>query len=74
MSPSKSGDYEFKEEVLTAIRKRIGLSQGKMAELLGVPPNTLPAGKMESHSRTPILWLQFFQSLKSTASRPSISD
>jgi transcriptional regulator with XRE-family HTH domain len=41
MSPPKSGDYEFKEEVLTAIRKRIGLSQGKMAELLGVPPNTL---------------------------------
>jgi transcriptional regulator with XRE-family HTH domain len=41
MSPLKTGDYEFKKEVLTAIRKRMGLSQGKMAELLGVPPNTL---------------------------------
>jgi transcriptional regulator with XRE-family HTH domain len=41
MSPLKTGDYEFKKEVLTDIRKRMGLSQGKMAELLGVPPNTL---------------------------------
>jgi transcriptional regulator with XRE-family HTH domain len=41
MSPIKSGEYEFKKEVLSAIRKRMGLSQGKMAELLGVPPNTL---------------------------------
>ncbi len=41
MSPLKSGDYEFKKEVLIDIRKRIGLSQGKMAELLGLPANTL---------------------------------
>jgi transcriptional regulator with XRE-family HTH domain len=41
MSPLKSGDFEFKREVLGGIRKRMGLSQGKMAELLGVPPNTL---------------------------------
>ena len=40
MSSSKSGDYEFKREVLTDIRKKIGLFQGKIAELLGVPPNT----------------------------------
>jgi transcriptional regulator with XRE-family HTH domain len=41
MSPLKTGDYEFKKEVLIDIRKRMGLSQGKMALLLGVPPNTL---------------------------------
>jgi transcriptional regulator with XRE-family HTH domain len=41
MSPSKPGEYEFKKDVLIDIRKRMGLSQGKMAELLGLPPNTL---------------------------------
>lgn len=41
MSPLKTGEFEFKKEVLVDIRKRMGLSQGKMAELLGVPPNTL---------------------------------
>lgn len=35
MSPSKSGDYEFKREVLTAIRKRIGLPQGKKGRIPG---------------------------------------
>jgi transcriptional regulator with XRE-family HTH domain len=41
MSPLKTGDYEFQKAVLVDIRKRMGLTQGKMAELLGVPPNTL---------------------------------
>lgn len=41
MSPIKQGLYEFKKESLIEIRKKLGLSQGKMAELLGVPANTL---------------------------------
>lgn len=41
MTPIKQGKYEFKKDSLTNIRKKMGLSQGKMAELLGVPANTL---------------------------------
>jgi transcriptional regulator with XRE-family HTH domain len=41
MSRLITGEYEFKKEVLIEIRRRMGLSQGKMAALLGVPPNTL---------------------------------
>jgi DNA-binding transcriptional regulator YiaG len=58
MSPIKSGEYEFKKEVLSAIRKRMGLSQGKMAELLGVPPNTLSRWKTGLRCRMPTVWLQ----------------
>lgn len=41
MTPIKQGMYEFNKESLIEIRKRMGISQSKMAELLGVPPNTL---------------------------------
>jgi transcriptional regulator with XRE-family HTH domain len=41
MSRLITGEYEFKKEVLEDIRKKMGLTQGKMATLLGVPPNTL---------------------------------
>jgi transcriptional regulator with XRE-family HTH domain len=37
----KQGKYEFKVSSLIDIRNQIGLTQGKMAEVLGVPPNTL---------------------------------
>ncbi len=41
MTPIKQGRYEFKKDSLIDVRKRMGISQGKMAELLGVPANTL---------------------------------
>jgi transcriptional regulator with XRE-family HTH domain len=41
MSPLKPGNFEFKKEELVMIRKRLGVSQGKMADLLGIPPNTV---------------------------------
>jgi len=41
MAPIKQGLYEFKKESLIEIRKELGISQGKMAELLDVPANTL---------------------------------
>jgi transcriptional regulator with XRE-family HTH domain len=41
MTPIKKGRYEFRKESLIEIRKKIGISQGKMAELLEVPANTL---------------------------------
>jgi transcriptional regulator with XRE-family HTH domain len=41
MAPIKQGLYEFKKDTLIEIRKELGVSQGKMAELLGVPANTL---------------------------------
>jgi transcriptional regulator with XRE-family HTH domain len=37
----KQGKYEFREGNLVEIRKQMGLSQGQMAEKLGVPANTL---------------------------------
>ncbi|HSW57897.1 MAG TPA: helix-turn-helix transcriptional regulator [Dehalococcoidales bacterium] len=51
MSPLKTGDYEFKKGVLVDIRRRMGLSQAKMAELLGLPPNTL--SRWENGSTVP---------------------
>ena len=44
VTPKKSvrkGTYEFKSSSLVEIRKRLNVSQAAMAELLGVPPNTL---------------------------------
>lgn len=41
MTPIKQGQYEFKKDSLIDVRKKMGISQGKMAELLGVPANTL---------------------------------
>jgi transcriptional regulator with XRE-family HTH domain len=41
MNPINDGMYEFNKEALIEIRKLMSVSQGKMAELLGVPPNTL---------------------------------
>jgi len=41
MTPIKQGKYEFKKESLIDVRKKMGISQAKMAEVLGVPANTL---------------------------------
>lgn len=41
MTPIKKGIYEFKRDSLIQIRKELGLSQNKMAELLCIPANTL---------------------------------
>jgi DNA-binding transcriptional regulator YiaG len=37
----KQGQYEFKKDSLVEVRRQMGLSQGKMADLIGVPSNTL---------------------------------
>ena len=41
MAPVKAGKYEFKPESLVRIREKLGIKQTKMAEMLGVPANTL---------------------------------
>lgn len=41
MTPINEGLYEFKKESLVELRRLMGLPQNKMAELLGVPANTL---------------------------------
>ncbi len=51
MAPTRPGKYEFKPESIVALRKRIGLSQAKMAEFLGVPANTL--SRWETGATTP---------------------
>jgi transcriptional regulator with XRE-family HTH domain len=41
MTHNEQGKYEFKKHSLIEIRKKMGLSKSKMAELLGVPANNL---------------------------------
>ncbi len=41
MGPVKAGKYEYRPESLIALRQELDLKQTKMAELIGVPPNTL---------------------------------
>ena len=41
MGPVKAGKYEYRPESLVGLREKLGLKQTKMAELIGVPPNTL---------------------------------
>lgn len=41
MTPIKQGKYEFKKDSLIDVRNKMGLNQAKMADILGVPPNTL---------------------------------
>lgn len=55
MTPVKQGRFKFNKDSLINTRKQVGLSQTKMAELLGVPANTLyrwEAGKSapDAHS------------------------
>ena len=41
MGPARSGRYQFSPDSLVGLRKTLGITQGQMADLLGVPPNTL---------------------------------
>ena len=41
MTPIKQGLYEFRRDSLIDLRNSLGINQGKMAELLNVPANTL---------------------------------
>ena len=41
MTPIKQGKYEFKKISLIDVRNQIGINQSKMADLLGIPANTL---------------------------------
>lgn len=41
MGPVNAGNYEYRPESLIALRQELGLKQAKMAELIGVPANTL---------------------------------
>ena len=41
MAPVKAGKYEFRPDSLVKIREKLGIKQLKMAEMLGVPANTV---------------------------------
>ena len=41
MAPIKGGRYEFRPDSLVKIRQQLKLKQAKMAEMLGIPANTL---------------------------------
>ena len=51
MTPNKRPIYEFKKESLIEVRQQLGISQGRMAELLGKPANTL--SRWETGSTVP---------------------
>ena len=51
MAPIKVGKYGFNPESLVEVRTHLGLSQAKMAQLLGIPANTL--SRWETGATTP---------------------
>ena len=51
MAPIKAGKYEYRPETLAGLRAQLALKQTKMAELLGIPANTL--SRWETGSTTP---------------------
>ena len=51
MAPVKPGAYLFRRESITELRQRLGLSQARMAERLGVPKNTV--SRWETGETTP---------------------
>ena len=51
MAPIKPGQYEFRPESIAEVRQRLGFTQAKLADLLGVPANTL--SRWETGSTTP---------------------
>ena len=51
MAPIKAGKYEYRPESLTGLRQQLALKQAKMAELLGIPANTL--SRWETGATTP---------------------
>ena len=44
-------DYQFKKETMVSVRKKMGLSQAKLADQLGVPVNTV--SRWETGTNTP---------------------
>ena len=51
MAPARLGKYQFKPDSIVRLRKRMNLTQTKMAELIGVPANTL--SRWENGATTP---------------------
>jgi transcriptional regulator with XRE-family HTH domain len=51
MAPIKAGKYEYRPETLAGLREQLALKQTKMAELLGIPANTL--SRWETGATTP---------------------
>ena len=51
MAPIKAGKYEYRPETLAGLRAQLSLKQAKMAELLGIPANTL--SRWETGATTP---------------------
>ena len=51
MAPIKRGKFEYRPNSLVEIRQQMGLRQTKMADLLGIPPNTL--SRWETGATTP---------------------
>ena len=51
MTPVKPGSYLFRRESIAELRGRLGLTQAKMAEELGVPKNTV--SRWETGETTP---------------------
>ena len=51
MAPVKAGKYEYRPLSLVSLRQRLGFTQARMAEMLGVPSNTL--SRWETGATTP---------------------
>ena len=51
MASIKAGKYEYRPETLAGLRAQLALKQTKMAELLGIPANTL--SRWETGATTP---------------------
>ena len=51
MAPVKPGRFKFDPGSIAQVRNRLGLSQKKLAALLGIPPNTL--SRWETGATTP---------------------
>ena len=51
MAPARPGKYQFRPDSIVRLRKRMNLTQTKMAELIGVPVNTL--SRWETGATTP---------------------
>ena len=51
MAPVKKGKFEYRPESLVELRHQMGLKQTKMADLLGIPANTL--SRWETGATTP---------------------
>ena len=61
MAPTRAGKYEFRPETLAGLRGQLALKQARMAELLGIPANTLfPLGDRGDDARRRSIGLHIF--------------